>query len=468
MDESQTNSSIEIRNKSLYKCLKKYVQEIFPILYGQLPDLRAPNKMGYRWRKRTGGNQEYDLVEIRFPEVRFAYELQFLPSAEDCIKAMHSDPVIKARLENKINFVNMGRGSDPHGMIWSFSEKISHKKQKYIFDEQIFDECYRDFENDFYLDFFCPRTVLPIRCGPPRFQDQLFFAELPIILTDDLRIDYLTEDDVSLCIEYGFNFGERIGTSFLFAPRFGIFYQPRIKIPNRSTNSFQLEYPPPPENIFDVMNALIVFRTCNLNSHGYFTACDHTVFHSGRCNIGTLSYGRNHPPLSLDSPGIESFKDFFKKFVSHEIKDCQHIQVAISRFCFAASRASWEEKIVDLLISSEALFIKDGKEELRFRTALGTAKFLGENPENQEEIFNDMKKAYDLRSNIVHGWKGSKGASTREKFVKRYKENYQANLNLSNKIEEYIRKSLFKIITQNYSTDDKNASLDWEAKLFQS
>ena len=57
-------------------------------------------------KKRIGENQEYDLVEIRFPEVGLPHKLQFLPSAEACIQVMNSDPVIKARLENKTNFVN--------------------------------------------------------------------------------------------------------------------------------------------------------------------------------------------------------------------------------------------------------------------------------------------------------------------------------------------------------------------------
>jgi hypothetical protein len=60
------------------------------------------------------------------------------------------------------------------------------------------------------------------------------------------------------------------------------------------------------------------------------------------------------------------------------------------------------EKLLALAISLESLFCpKDG--ELSFRISQSAAQFIGETPQEREEIFKHLKKMYGKRSALVHG-----------------------------------------------------------------
>jgi len=67
------------------------------------------------------------------------------------------------------------------------------------------------------------------------------------------------------------------------------------------------------------------------------------------------------------------------------------------------TRTTLEDKLIDLVISLEALFSPGLEGELRFRIALRGAMLLGDDPESKRRIFNLFKRAYDARSSLVHG-----------------------------------------------------------------
>ncbi len=78
------------------------------------------------------------------------------------------------------------------------------------------------------------------------------------------------------------------------------------------------------------------------------------------------------------------------------------------RFSYACERERDDDRIVDLMIAAESLFLSDSggekdRGEIRFRLALRSAYFVESPAYTRRQIFNHMKAAYDLRSAIVHG-----------------------------------------------------------------
>ena len=78
---------------------------------------------------------------------------------------------------------------------------------------------------------------------------------------------------------------------------------------------------------------------------------------------------------------------------------------AIRRFSSSMNRETLEDRIIDLAIAGESLFLSGGDEaiELSFRLGHRAGAFLGTTATEKTEIFKLFKKFYNLRSKLVHG-----------------------------------------------------------------
>jgi hypothetical protein len=78
------------------------------------------------------------------------------------------------------------------------------------------------------------------------------------------------------------------------------------------------------------------------------------------------------------------------------------IRLALRRWNTVFERFNPDDALLDYWIALEALFAPDSSQEVRFRSALRIATYLGE-PDQREQIYKDLLDSYDLRSRIVHG-----------------------------------------------------------------
>jgi hypothetical protein len=80
---------------------------------------------------------------------------------------------------------------------------------------------------------------------------------------------------------------------------------------------------------------------------------------------------------------------------------------SINRFNLAFERGLLDDRIVDLVIAAESLLLSDwgrmDRGEHRFRVALRAAKFIEHSSYGERDVFRVMRRAYDVRSAIVHG-----------------------------------------------------------------
>jgi hypothetical protein len=82
-------------------------------------------------------------------------------------------------------------------------------------------------------------------------------------------------------------------------------------------------------------------------------------------------------------------------------RDLDNLEIALRRFN-AAYRGDIEDRLIDHMIALESLYL--GKDqELNYRLALRAAYLLGTDKNGRKTIFNEIREAYRLRSDLVHG-----------------------------------------------------------------
>ncbi len=91
-----------------------------------------------------------------------------------------------------------------------------------------------------------------------------------------------------------------------------------------------------------------------------------------------------------------------------ELERRRFLAMALRRFNLAFERQQLDDRIVDLMIAAESLFLNDSGDprergEQRFRLAIRAAKFVEYPRYVPRQVFDLMRKAYNIRSEIVHG-----------------------------------------------------------------
>ena len=106
-------------------------------------------------------------------------------------------------------------------------------------------------------------------------------------------------------------------------------------------------------------------------------------------------------PYVLEDEETDRFAEFYHWISSVDMSRELAVQLAIRRFNSAYTRHHDADRLIDFMIAFEALLLRE-RDELSFRLALRTANLLRDKRKRQE-IFNIMREAYDLRSDVAHG-----------------------------------------------------------------
>ncbi|MBI5049018.1 MAG: hypothetical protein HZB54_08755 [Deltaproteobacteria bacterium] len=160
---------------------------------------------------------------------------------------------------------------------------------------------------------------------------------------------------------------------------------------------------------------------------------------------------------------IDEFKSFWSEKSTAKLPEKNFLSVGIRRFSQSNERDNIEDRIIDLMISAEAIFLSSGgsfQGELKYRLSHRASMFIGTDVELQRYVFDFMQKAYDVRSSIVHGSnpklpnKMDGSAYTLEEFC--------------GDIERYLRISIKKAIGQAAIVEDKSNAINWISIIFPS
>ena len=94
----------------------------------------------------------------------------------------------------------------------------------------------------------------------------------------------------------------------------------------------------------------------------------------------------------------------------------EKLQISINRWIKSKTSQTAVNKIIDLGIALEALFLSEGtKEQLTFQFRLRASWYLGKDKEHRKRLMDEFKAIYDWRSTVVHTGKLPKKGSGKKK-----------------------------------------------------
>lgn len=158
------------------------------------------------------------------------------------------------------------------------------------------------------------------------------------------------------------------------------------------------------EQIFqDILTTLRLLKSGSVGSGLFYTKSitwNPTI--GGRIggDPGRIMYGA---PYELRNEEIPRLLKLYNQILQNPIDDNHPLALAIRRFNYAYERKRAEDKLIDLMIAFEALLLPEN-DELKLRLSLRVANLLRDIAE-RSQVFNEIRQAYRLRSDIVHGHK---------------------------------------------------------------
>jgi len=140
---------------------------------------------------------------------------------------------------------------------------------------------------------------------------------------------------------------------------------------------------------------------------------------------------------------IETFWNEVKDIISEPPKI---LQIALKRFNDSYNKNKKEDKLIDYMVALESLLLREDS-ELTYKMAMRGAYLLGRNFHERRELFETIKKAYSLRSKIVHG-------NTLKDSVKVLNEEYSLDDFLA-RVEDITRRTIVKFCEKFVSVSKK-------------
>ena len=114
---------------------------------------------------------------------------------------------------------------------------------------------------------------------------------------------------------------------------------------------------------------------------------------------------------------IDEAKRLYEKLINPNSNVVGKLQISIDRWIKSLTSQTVVDKIIDLGIAFEALYLSetDYNREIRFRFSLHAARHLGKDKAHREELMKEFKAIYDWRSAVVHTGKLPKKGSGKKK-----------------------------------------------------
>lgn len=138
----------------------------------------------------------------------------------------------------------------------------------------------------------------------------------------------------------------------------------------------------------------------------------------------------------LSATQASDFKRLWHRF--RRTQPSKALRIAVTRFNIAYENEYPGDRLIDYMIALEALYTGD-IQELAYKLALRAAFFLGKTKEEKSSVFHLLKKAYTVRSQIVHG------QEPKDEFILQTGKTLDI-YDLAKETEEILRQSIKKLI----------------------
>lgn len=389
---------------------------------------------------------------------RLETELKSSPEYQECTRLLSEDVIIARQLNNMVGSSYMRMTLTAEDILNRFISEILEDKNGPTFDDTAANERYSEIESALYSDEIINETLAPLLgldVRPDKIQ-----------LADEFAIERLTMEEIASCVRFGLIRSGPSENFILNAPRYAVkvlLREPKVIGEMDSTDEAQKSarrFGEAAARITEVVHALRLFKSGQCFLSGVVRRSKNWLMSGSMSGSGGPLF---QPPwfteYKLDDSQVSGFKQFWDRLQSQGVKRRGFLEVAIKRFSYAAERQLPEDQLIDLMISSEALFLCDVLEEqyrgeLRYRLGLRAGFFIGPTASERRDIFRLMRSAYDARSAIVHGGKPDLPArfGNLTDFVR--------------KIEEYVREALHKAVVLASVPTTPKYLVDWDELVF--
>ncbi|OPY86690.1 MAG: hypothetical protein A4E71_01383 [Smithella sp. PtaU1.Bin162] len=376
-------------------------------------------------------------------------------------KITNSDQIISPQLNTLVGTC-MGRSRfELFSIVFNSLSPFLTDTEIVNFDDQIFKTEYSKIEKALYSDKIELERLTPL-CG--------FLTDSPnFVLDDKLSIVKLSDPEVLQMLRLGIKIGDTFGQEDFIhhIHQFAIkltYDLPKIAGDGDIQGNIDAHIPYVNGTLEQkLLSALRLFKEGKIYALGTVVRSN-SIFNVGvSYNLGTTSRAFIENKFQLSETERDKFIKFWEVYQGTNIPENNFLSVAIRRFSQANERVSTEDKIIDLFISAEALFLSSGgsfQGELKYRLSHRAAMFLDDEKDKQREVFKFMQKAYDVRSAIVHGTalnlpkKDDGMPYLLEEFCKR--------------LESDLRVAINKTIKQASTAKNPNKVLEWDSIIFPS
>ena len=392
-----------------------------------------------------------------------AKRLHSLPDYDTFVSQLKSDRIVGPHLEHLVGTHAGASRIDADVILQSMLYSMVDDQGGFAFTDEQFEDEWQEWADFFESKQTTFKTIAPL----PR----LVISDFPLQLNDELSLDRLTEDEVTRCCSVGvlrpvdrrfpLIYGEdAVGIRYKMSVPKVILKdaEPAEQLGTTSEGSFGSR-PLLHTGLIvdDVLSALRLFKHTGIRTAGHASWTDIKGFSAGTSYrvLNQWPYGGGY---ELSPEEVTPFLELWNLLE----EGAADLGFSIHRFNLAFEPRLLADRIVDLVIAAESLFLSDldvpDRGELRFRFALRAGKFIEHPDYTEHDIYRVMRRAYDARSAIVHG--GSPDDT-------RLPDNQDATLPaFIDAIEELVRLGLRKALSMKQDGKKLREAAYWEGLLF--
>lgn len=452
-------------NKRLYIAMKAYVVKCAYLISQSVSSMQSQEEE--HWVRTS---EDIFRRELRQSPISLSLSqdhelaLHSLPEYTKCIDAMRSDEVISSQVDKLVGTPFSQYFLSEKSVIDRIIFGTFRRKGGCVFEEKCFEEEYVEMEKAFHEDFISFQIIAPLTS---------FKSTADINLEENIKINQLSDEEINLLFQLGLCTSLPYGTARV--PQFAIRYHyslPKVigeqSFAPKEKEQMFIEQKEIGDRIEEILRALQAFKWwhCSLTAMIHHTS--NWLLQGGiRFQSFPTMYQWN-PEYVCSKEDADSFSKFWSDIRKiHQQGNRGYLDVALRRFGYAGERHRPEDQVIDLLIAAESLFLNDheGKKnvgELSFRLSLRAAMFIDTDIVKQKDIYMHMRKAYDVRSILVHGGDSKK----LEKILKKTDGSIYSLSEFSEITSSYIRMTIHKVIDLAKNPLAPEELIDWDGLIF--
>lgn len=331
------------------------------------------------------------------------HELHDLPEYHVLIRALEADHQIAPLLGQVVGTEESQARIEPHRvtdrLIWELGKKTGAGE----FDLASFDDLYSAWDAELRSARIREVSIAPL-VG-------LSVQHVPVQLEPGITIDALTDDEISRMLSSGFLPPDSFHSNYWWvtpSAKYGVRIErdAERRIAESTGSRTAERWRALTERCEDVLIALRILKAGQVRSPGFASFQD-CWFLRGSTSFNPLPdfpfpFDRREPSYWLADEDLAEMPKLFARY--RKAKKVGPLSVGTRRFAYAADRNRADDRIVDLMIAAEALFLPGTASELAYQLSLRAACFLdksiGAGPVERLRYF---KAAYDARSKVAHG-----------------------------------------------------------------